>query len=647
MGKYKGQSELKRKRKKESSLNFDKFIPEKKKSEVNIISMELNNKSECEKLNNYNLMSLNSESDEAQNDERFVYDENSSDITENEGIIEKLRNWSLNHNINRNAISDLLHILKNDKYPELPLSYKTLLKTPRKTSIIDIAPGKLAYFGLERYLISALENTKELVKILELDINIDGCPIFDNSKEIGTLWPILCKINNLNSEVFPIGVYCGKNKPDDFNELMTPFVEEFLEKEINLIFNGNNVKLNIRSFDLDAPARASVCGIVGHNSFSGCPKCIVEGQRINNRTVFLNHAQPLRTDEDFRQKVHSNHHKTVSILERIENIDMIKAFPIDYLHNILLGVLKKMLDILFGMKGLYAYNTKLIINSLIENAIKHQPSDFHRKIRNIEKFKMWKGTELRSFLMFIGPVVLQSTISKEHYRIFMILHTAFAILKDKKFCRQFNSVASKLMLHFVDEFEICFGPEYITYNFHLATHLSQDCLTFGPLDEFSCFKFESYMGKLKSYVKSPHRPLEQISNRINENFKRNGLKCKGFNSILTLEDKIDDNHYSKLILNQTFVKNNDRDCFVQTICRKIIKVDKFLQTDEGIFMIGHEFTNINSIYSLPIESEDIDEFKVKMSHKIDCIISVNKIYRKFYVVEINHDQALFFPLSPI
>lgn len=646
MGKYKVLSELKRKRKKESDLSDIKVIPEKT---LELKSLQENNYSNSNLEESQNITLTSSDSDLVQNEnlDDLVQNDELSDFEENEGIIEKLRKWSLDHNISRNAVSDLLRVLKNDRYPEVPLSYKTLLQTPRKTLTFDVDPGKFVFFGLEKFLISALENIKESIKIIELDLNIDGCPVFDNSKEIGTLWPILCKLYNLKSEVFPIGIYCGKSKPDDFNTLLTPFVEEFLHLQDNFIFNGNRVKIIIRSFNLDAPARASVCGIVGHNSFAGCPKCIVSGQRVKNRTVFLNHDQTLRTNEDFRQKIHVEHHKTESILEKIQNLDMVEAFPIDYLHNILLGILKKMLDILFGIKGLYASNTKLIINDLIRKAIENQPSDFHRDLRNIEKFKMWKGTELRVFLMFIGPVVLYSTISKEHYGIFMILHTAFAILKDKKFCRQFNSIAEKLLLYFVHEFESCFGSEYITYNFHLATHLSKDCLIYGHLDNFSCFPFESYIGKLKTYVKSPHRPLEQISNRLIENFKVAGLKCKGNNPVLKLEQKMDANYYSKLILNETIISCNGSDCYVQTTCNKILKVHKFLKTNEEILMIGHEFTNFSNIYLLPIESKDIAEFKVKTSDINDCILSVEHIYRKFFVIDIKHDIALFFPLSPI
>jgi hypothetical protein len=639
MGKYKVQCELKRNRKKKSAKKLCNVI---QKSDIDLALHSSQEIIESELNLIESVSPLSSDNDSYQN-------ESHNNVKSHKSIAEKLRDWAIDNNVNRIAVTDLLHILNNDRYPELPLSFKSLLKTPRKIDIFDVNPGKLIFFGLEKFLFSALEKTNQAIKILEIDVNIDGCPIFDNSKEIGAIWPILCKINNFNfkSEVFVVGVYCGKSKPDNFNELLKPFVENFISLENNLMFNGNCIKVVIRSFNLDAPARASVCGIVGHNSFAGCPKCIVKGRRINNKTVFLDHYCTLRTDNDFRKKNHVEHHKNESVLEKIKQIDMIKSFPIDYLHNMLLGIMRKLLDLFFGIKGFYAHNTKLAIDKLIETATKLQPNNFHRHIRNIEKFKIWKGTELRTFLMFIGPVVLHSTISKEHYALFMIFHVAFAILKDKQFCQNFNSIAEKLLLHFVEEFEIKFGPEHITYNFHLVTHISQDCLIYGNLDNFSCFEFESFMCKLKSYVKSPHRPLEQIHNRLVENFQAFGLNCNSNVATLKLDQKLDNIHYSKLVLNDTIISSNSCDCYVQTKDKKILQIDKFFQSKSGTFMIAFQFTNVSNIYSLPINSMDIDEFQVKLTEKRQCIINVDQIYRKFYVIEIKPNIALFFPLSTI
>lgn len=71
-------------------------------------------------------------------------------------------------------------------------------------------------------------------------------------------------------EPFVVGVYYGCNKPKDFNEFLKPFVNELKFLQNNFVYNHKTVKIIIRAFICDAPARAAVKGIKGHNAPSGC-----------------------------------------------------------------------------------------------------------------------------------------------------------------------------------------------------------------------------------------------------------------------------------------------------------------------------------------------------------------------------------------
>lgn len=51
---------------------------------------------------------------------------------------------------------------------------------------------------------------------MRLTINIDGLSLFAGSSM--HVWPILCKsLDTKGTAPFPIGIYCGLNKPDDIN----------------------------------------------------------------------------------------------------------------------------------------------------------------------------------------------------------------------------------------------------------------------------------------------------------------------------------------------------------------------------------------------------------------------------------------------
>lgn len=40
------------------------------------------------------------------------------------------------------------------------------------------------------------------------------------------LWPILAYIRPENNNVFPIGIYCGREKPLNSNDLLKDFIDE-------------------------------------------------------------------------------------------------------------------------------------------------------------------------------------------------------------------------------------------------------------------------------------------------------------------------------------------------------------------------------------------------------------------------------------
>lgn len=73
-------------------------------------------------------------------------------------------------------------------------------------------------------------------------------------------------------------------------------------------------------------------------------KCTAKGKYIHDRACYpYLKSFPLRTDDDFRQKLQRDHHTGTSILESIPNIDMVKGFPSDSMHLLFLGIVKKLI----------------------------------------------------------------------------------------------------------------------------------------------------------------------------------------------------------------------------------------------------------------------------------------------------------------
>lgn len=51
---------------------------------------------------------------------------------------------------------------------------------------------------------------------------------------------------------------------------------------------------------------------------------------------------------------------------------------------------------------------------------------------------------------------------------------------------------------------------------HGLLHLPAECLKHGPLDKFSCFKYENFLFQMKQKIQTSRNPLQQFCNRIKE-----------------------------------------------------------------------------------------------------------------------------------
>lgn len=142
--------------------------------------------------------------------------------------------------------------------------------------------------------------------------------------------------------------------------------------------------------------------------------------------------------------------------------------------------------------------------------------EINRKIRKIEHFRMWKATELRTFLLYSGPICLKHVLKPHIYDHFMLLSCAIRILCDSSTCIQYNTLAHEMLRKFVLLFGDIYGSCYISYNVHNLVYLSDDVKQYGHLDNFSTFKFESYMFQLKRMIKKGNQQLQQVVNRTLE-----------------------------------------------------------------------------------------------------------------------------------
>lgn len=339
-------------------------------------------------------------------------------------------------------------------------------------------------------------------------MNIDGLPLTKSSQQ--QFWPILRSVIPYGN-VFMIGLYHGSEKPQDTNDFLKDFISEareICENGINI--NGREIACRIGALICDTPAKSFVLCVKGHSGYSSCTKCTVEGEYIKNRICFSQINAPLRSDEDFIQKVDENYHKsdTKCSLLNIPHFKPVTNVPLDYMHLICLGIMRKLLNLwLYG--GLQYRLQHRSVDEISIRLVTHLkpsiPVEFGRKPRRLDCIKLWKATEYRLILLYTGPLAFKSVLKKNLYIHFMTLHVIIRILSSEDLCEHLN-YAQYLICFFIKTFIKLYGVQNVSHNVHSLIHLVDDVKRFGPLDNFSAFKFENYMQTLKKYLRKAEKP---------------------------------------------------------------------------------------------------------------------------------------------
>lgn len=227
----------------------------------------------------------------------------------------------------------------------------------------------------------------------------------------------------------------------------------------------------------------------------------------------------LRTDVDFKNRIQPQHHlPNISSSFELLSVPMINSFPIDYMHNSCLGVMKQLLRSWVD-RSQTSRVAQLHLNSLsilLKDISKFVPMEFARNHFDLDEFSRWKATQYRTFLLYLRPAVLINCLPSDKYLHFNVLNCAMRLLCGIDSSNIYYDYANDLLLNFVQNMEHLYTAESVTYNLHNLIHLTADAKKFGPLDAFSAFPFENFLFKIKKLLRKFEKSLQQIYNRLNE-----------------------------------------------------------------------------------------------------------------------------------
>lgn len=239
--------------------------------------------------------------------------------------------------------------------------------------------------------------------------------------------------------------------------------------------------------------------------------------------VFTNlNAEP-RTNETFRSKADPAHHKGEIPLTRLP-IDMVLDVVIgDELHLLHLGLMRKFLfewkglkNKSFGIRTKWSARDVKEISAYLISCNNFEPTEIHRKIRALFELPRWKGTELRTFVLYTSLPVLKKFLPDKYFKHYLLFYCSVVILGSEFHCEKMIDLADKMIKSFLDLFKSNCGIEHFTSNLHNLSHLVNEVRRFGILSNFSAYNFENRMQSIKRLVQSGNLPLNQIAKRILE-----------------------------------------------------------------------------------------------------------------------------------
>lgn len=329
-------------------------------------------------------------------------------------------------------------------------------------------------------------------------------------------------------------------------------------------------------------------------------------------------------------------------------IDMVADFPLDYLHLVCLGVVKKLLGIWINGSG--PFNTKLsalhlnLISERMKRVSDVTPSEFSRKSRPLKEFSHYKATEFRSFVLYVGPVVLKDILFEEAYKHFLLLHTGITICSTDEYAKYLN-VARKILTQFVILFKDLYGEEHISYNVHSLIHLVDDVERKGNVNNFSAFPFESKLGRIKRRIRAGRKPLQQISRRVTENLEKSiNLITKSNSPILKRKSSCQTMYYEIHFENYR-LDSTERNCwFLTDASNEIVKMI-YAKYENGVHMIyGKSVKQKKTFFQKPFSSEFL---KIYMTENLlfndQNFYLIENIKYKLFCIKLEN-KLVFYPM---
>lgn len=463
-------------------------------------------------------------------------------------------------------------------------------------------------------------------------------------------------------------------KKPNMKEFFRPALEEIrhIQNDGGIFLTRNNNMFKflpiLLSCSCDLPARADVQGMKGHSGYFGCGYCLNPGElvkseksqakvvRYTNQKQYekRTHGQLMEIYAKMRMEP-SQGVKNVSCMIAAEHFDLVNSFAIDYMHCVLLGIMKKLfslwLDSINKAKPFYIKAKDQVI--LSNRLVNIKPvSEIVRKPKSIFKRGEYKANEYRNMLIFYLWFALSGLLNMKYLEHFRLLSSSIYLLLKKNISNADIAKAETQLSKFASKFEDLYGKSNVTMNLHLLNHLVMNVKNLGPLWAQSMFAFEANNGVIVKSNTCNDNILNQLAWKYSMRKTIPALKCfddmkLGGKKIIKLssEEKqcIDDfafnalendymNIYQKVVIRGIKFSSNKS--------KEISTIDYFILSNENEILCVKFYFAMNSIiYALTEKYSAIsvhDQFRQVVPSQTHTIVGMNDVCEKLLYIKIGH-----------
>lgn len=283
------------------------------------------------------------------------------------------------------------------------------------------------------------------------------------------------------------------------------------------------------------------------------------------------------------------------------------------------------------------------MNTSLIQCNEFKPKEIHRKIRTLKHIHYYKGTEFRTFISYIGIVVLKEHLSLSQYQHFLTLFCATTICSTEKY-KSFLPKARELFVEYIEKYIEIYGQASITSNVHNLCHVVDNVEKFGNLNTIDAYQFENKLHHMKLQLKQCNKPLQQIARRTCESFECNIKRASCPNEIVCVKHQMNADTFAEIIT-PTFVLSSLRsgDKYFLAKSKEIVEFEYVSVNDGKYKLFGSPFVSKSDFFDRPFYSRFINIFKSDCMKKAMTVYDLESIEAKLFCIPLAN-SSVFIPL---